>query len=258
MKEIKEGDKVRVTGDKLGHGLEIGTIAVILGPKDDEIFFIKVGNGTYSVSRSNVETLEQPEPKQDSDEERFSKSLTSPKTAKSFEVLAWVFDRRIAALKKEVEQMKKERAKVDGVPENPEDITPPKKPKRWRAKHGDEYYYTKLSGLVNRARDLGYSVDHFNYNQRNYFQTRDEADQYVEKLKTISEIRNRIEELNDGWEPCFDGESLNYYMLVQDGIIRYNVDRKNQYQQSWKYMRDLSVYLTLKEEFGDRLKVLFE
>lgn len=73
-----------------------------------------------------------------------------------------------------------------------------KKGKRWRPKHGDEYWRVNGVGHVDWAMWVDRPDDLFAYNQNNCFQTKEEAEEHLENLKTKGELRQLAEELNDG------------------------------------------------------------
>ncbi len=302
MKEIKEGDKVRITGDKLGHGLEIETIAIILGFKGDDEYFIKVGNGTYRVSISNVQPLEHPEPQQESLKPRKSELFDMAEVIngvteniersleRKFDSVIDTINKRLSALEKEVEQVKTlqvkrekdgldaitrfmelgngtERAKaieevvgllmeeLDRIKKQ-EDSR--EKTKRWRSGIRGEYYFADHDFCVELGEDDRHVIDNGNYKSGNYFPTREQAEHHANRLKTIAEIRNRIEELNGGWEPEFKNGEMNYAFHKYQGRIRMEYSSMTQHLETWKYFDTAEIGEQLIKEFGDRLKVLFE
>ena len=134
----------------------------------------------------------------------------------------------------------------------------PKKPKRWRAEKDGKYFTVGDAGTVGcRTEDL-HPYDDYRYEQRNYFQTQEEGERYRDKLILKAEIRNRIEELNDGWEPDFKYGIKNYSTLIEFGEIKYDYTDISQALESWKYLKNYEVFEILKKEFGEDLKVLFE
>ena len=61
--------------------------------------------------------------------------------------------------------------------------------KRWRAEKGYGYYYITARGLVEAKTEAGLDLDNSRYEFGNYFQTREQAEFEVERLKVIAELR---------------------------------------------------------------------
>lgn len=133
-----------------------------------------------------------------------------------------------------------------------------KKPKRWRADRDIGFYYlVDQDNQVERYMDEWDDIDTVLWNHRNYFQTKESAQQHADNLKTIAEIRNRIEELNDGWEPEFKNGEMNYAFHKYQGRIRMEYSSITQHLETWKYFDTAEIGEQLIKEFGDRLEVLF-
>ncbi|KYL05222.1 hypothetical protein [Fusobacterium necrophorum] len=57
------------------------------------------------------------------------------------------------------------------------------KPKHWRAKYGERYYYTDYCAYVQFATEHNTTTDNRLYELGNYFQTREQAEKALEKVK---------------------------------------------------------------------------
>lgn len=57
--------------------------------------------------------------------------------------------------------------------------------KRWRAKHGEYYYYFDTILNIEKEKDLLLRVDDERYNIYNYFKSEQEAQQYADKIKEL-------------------------------------------------------------------------
>lgn len=59
------------------------------------------------------------------------------------------------------------------------------KPKRWRAINGEWYYSINISGEIIRIQDKRRIFDDDNYDFGNYFQTHEQAEKALEKIKKV-------------------------------------------------------------------------
>lgn len=60
------------------------------------------------------------------------------------------------------------------------------KPKRWRAVHGQTYYYVSLGSVrVANGTESGHTVDYNLWKSGNYFKTITEAETYLNEFKEI-------------------------------------------------------------------------
>lgn len=57
------------------------------------------------------------------------------------------------------------------------------KQKKWRAEKNGEYYYINHDGTIYLGRDYYISTDNDRYNLGNYFQTREQAERALERVK---------------------------------------------------------------------------
>ena len=61
--------------------------------------------------------------------------------------------------------------------------------KRWRAEKDDEYYFINTGGGINCDIEQVVALDDSRYNIGNYFQTAEEAEFEIERLKVIAELK---------------------------------------------------------------------
>lgn len=145
--------------------------------------------------------------------------------------------------------------------------------KRWRAEKNILYYTVdefrkeniKLDNIT--LDDAGYNLemntamDDFNYKTRNYFKTKEEAEEYREKLKTYYDLLDLADELNGdrkiNWN---DKEQEKYY-------IYYNTRDKSIVTINTYFFKGLGQIYCLDENFldialerigKDRLEKLFK
>ena len=133
--------------------------------------------------------------------------------------------------------------------------------KRWKPEYGEMYRYVSRKGSIYPCCWENDEIDIFCYNQRNCFKTEKEAQDHLDKLNTIAQIRDRIEELNEGWVPDWiDLDQNKNYLHKNQKTETFKVDSSvwNQNLESWKYFRSVEIGEQLIKEFGAKLNVLFE
>ena len=123
------------------------------------------------------------------------------------------------------------------------------KGKIWKPNDGDSYYYICSSGVIsNDTFSEGWSQDRLRRNFCNAFQTQEDAEKMLEKLKII----NRLKELstinfNDDW-------NQKHYIISYDSVakrIHYYVHRF--YRES-----PFEVYFATKEDCENAIKEIGE
>ena len=97
-------------------------------------------------------------------------------------------------LKKQISDLQSKVAKIEN--ESKEE----KKGKRWRAKVNGTYFYVDDSGDVDVVPCYEYNDDgdNYRYKTRNYFKTKEEAEEYKEVMNTYYDLMDLAEELNNG------------------------------------------------------------
>lgn len=72
-----------------------------------------------------------------------------------------------------------------------------KESKRWKPNDGEEYYYIDDEGSINYHFFANDEIDNFLYFSNNCFQTKEEAEFHLEKLKVYYELKNFADENNE-------------------------------------------------------------
>jgi hypothetical protein len=134
----------------------------------------------------------------------------------------------------------------------------PKTVKRWRNFHDDDYYYLCDYGHIENCEQSLDGVDDHRYNIGNYFETEEEAEAYRDKLIKIQAIKDRIAELNGGWEPKFKCNNPNYAFYMYGENIHIEGWEFAQNSPKWSYFKSQEIGEQLMKEFGDDLFLLFE
>lgn len=95
-----------------------------------------------------------------------------------------------------MKDLKELRKKYEELGEEIKRLENLKKKKRWRADIGKEYYYINENGVVFYDEENCNYIDKFRYKTRNYFETVEEAEKYLEKIEIYYELMDLAEELN--------------------------------------------------------------
>lgn len=101
--------------------------------------------------------------------------------------------------------------------------------KRVRVKEGEKYWSLGDFGDSTSYKDLNDKIDNFNYRIGNYFKTKEQAENYKEKLLIEQELRDVAMELNKG-------EKIDWDDVNQEKIsLGYNFP-VNSIQCSYEYL----------------------
>ena len=90
-----------------------------------------------------------------------------------------------------------------------------------------KYYYLNDCGETEIETDEDYPVDNFRYSIGNYFETKEQVENYKEKLLIEQELRDIAMELNKGEEIDWNNQDQKKYCLEYDflsnsiGYIKY-------------------------------------
>ena len=95
-------------------------------------------------------------------------------------------------LKKQISELQSKVTKLEN------EIKEEKKGKRWRAKVNDTYIYINDVGYVDDSHENNDSFDKYRFKTRNYFKTEEEAQRYLDNIKTYYELKDLADELNAG------------------------------------------------------------
>jgi hypothetical protein len=135
----------------------------------------------------------------------------------------------------------------------------PQKKKRWKPDLGKKYYFVSISGEAVDTYMDDDELDNFTYYTFNMFETKQEAEEKLEAIKKKYEIINRIEELNNGWEPDWDIEVLKWSLYYENDIRKWSVSPAFFFKRmpDKYYFKSEKIGEQLISEFGDDLKYLF-
>lgn len=147
--------------------------------------------------------------------------------------------------------------------------------KRWRAEKNILYYTVdefrkeniKLDNIT--LDDAGYNLemntamDDFNYKTRNYFKTKEEAEEYREKLKTYYDLLDLADELNGDRKVDWKNKEQHKYNIsynVNEEKLYINFDFFGKYKNLGEiYCLDENFLDLALERIGkDRLEKLFK
>lgn len=156
------------------------------------------------------------------------------------------YEEEIKMLKAEIAKLKEEKKPV----------------KRWRAEKGiGKYCYMDSYGEAYICIDDYMDYDDYRYETGNYFKTKEEAENYQEKLLIYQELKGIAIELNNGekidWE---DRTKIKYYFYkdTEDNKL-YESGVYYTYELGRIYCLDKNFLEIAKERIGEeRLKKLFE
>lgn len=126
-------------------------------------------------------------------------------------------EKKIEKLSKDLEELKCELDK--------EKLSNTQMNTRWRANNGETYYYAFGDGDIAQNREENGGTPTKHYNLGNYFQTKEEVEKVVEKIKIYIKLKDLALRLNKGeqidWENrnqpkqyiSFDNESNELFYL---------------------------------------------
>lgn len=140
----------------------------------------------------------------------------------------------------------------DGKLEKPQSF------KRWRAEGANRYYCVAGDGKVYPCIDINGLNSIHNFATGNYFQTREEAEAYNQKLLKTQAIKDRIRELNRGWVADWGDNNQKTFCFEKSGArIRIGCYVALQFFHDDLYMKSEEVANRILNEFGKDLNVLF-
>ena len=167
---------------------------------------------------------------------------------------------KIEELKNNLENYYKDmKAKIEEVEK--EELKKAETKKRWRAEVNETYYFIDEELECAKATETLHRLDDKMYKYRNYFQTREQAEKVVERIKIYIELKDLAEELNGSEEIDWNNENQYKYDIIYDhGYKTFRqygfIDCKDLGQI---HCLDKDFLEKAKERIGeDRLKKLFE
>lgn len=111
-------------------------------------------------------------------------------------------------MQEQVRRLQEELDKLNEQVESMED----KNEARWRAKKGDKYSFVTDAGDISRVLEVNDEADNFRYLTGNYFETKQEAEEYKENFIIKTELKDLALRLNNGKEIWSDTEQIKYYI----------------------------------------------
>lgn len=121
-------------------------------------------------------------------------------------------EKKIEKLSKELEDLKHE---LDKEKSN--------NCERYRANCGEKYYYYGSMGMVSDCDESNDEYDINRYAMGNYFQTREEAEKVVEKIKIYIQLKDLALRLNNGEEIDWKNDKQDKYCIVWDVLNNKNL-----------------------------------
>lgn len=98
----------------------------------------------------------------------------------------------------ENEDLEELEIKYKELGEKIENLKNKKKCKRLRAENHSIYYFINDYGNISFKTENHINIDDFRYKTRNYFKTREEAQEHLDNINTYYDLMNLAEELNNG------------------------------------------------------------
>lgn len=130
-------------------------------------------------------------------------------------------------LQKEIEELQKK--KDDLMKESKSKL---EKPKRWRAKYNEEYYFVDSAGYICNEIETKTITDYKRYDMGNYFQTIDKAKKYKEKQLLEQKIKDIALKLNDNKEIDWNNHTqTKYHLIFNHKIGKIGLDNTHYIQQ---------------------------
>lgn len=148
-----------------------------------------------------------------------------------------------------VADLEKELAQLKQIINEPE---PVKSFKRWRAELGRIYYRFGIDGDTDTSREVNDLIDNFNYSIGNYFQTKEEAEEYRDKLIFNQSVIDRIAELNEGWTPDWSDEyQEKFRLLLKIDNLKITRSWSDKYTSDNKHFKSREIGETILKEFDN-------
>lgn len=158
--------------------------------------------------------------------------------------------KKIEELSKELEDLKQEldKAKSNNC-------------KRYRANCGERYYYYGSTGMVSDYYENNDDLDTNMYVMGNYFQTKEEAEKVVEKIKIYTQLKDLALRLNNGEEIDWENNNEPKYFIFYDNRYKKIYTICNYYNKELGqiYCLDENFLDIARQEIGEEnLKKIFE
>lgn len=126
------------------------------------------------------------------------------------------------------------------------------KPKRWKPEYGEIYFAVGFDGVVYENEWFNRDSDWHRYKTRNCFKTKEEAEEELERILFVNEVRDFIEEENGDWAYDDKKTTGNRFMVsYEQGYLCIT---------EWNFMfRHTSEYKYFKsKEIGEKILAKFD
>ena len=163
--------------------------------------------------------------------------------------------KELKELKKELKELKKEFNELAKI------INKEVPSARWRADEDEKYYFIDRDGDVDFDLDVRERTSINHYNLGNYFQTKEETEKVVEKIKIYTQLKDLALKLNKGkkidWK---NNNQPKYYIYYDsnDNLLKYTC-RSTSRDMCTIYCLNHRFFDIAKPEIGEeKLIKLFE
>lgn len=120
----------------------------------------------------------------------------------------------------------------------------------------DLYYYI-LEGQILSTRFCNTEADLFNYKTRNCFKTKEEAEEEFERILFVNEVRDFIEEENDGWDYNNNHEDV-FIISYEEGVLKYtDWDYRYKHTSDYKYFKSKEIGEKILAKFDNQKLIRF-
>lgn len=143
---------------------------------------------------------------------------------------------------------------IELTEEQIEAITPKKKyGRKWIV--WEKYYFIKAIGEVASDSNYNRTDDQCKFNMWNYYNTLEEAQFALNRQIAITEINDRIDELNEGWVPDWNtSQQWKYFICCEDNLLSATVLHSCNPQVMLNYMKTSEIAEKIISEFKNNLE----
>jgi hypothetical protein len=131
--------------------------------------------------------------------------------------------------------------------------------KRWRAKKNELYWFISSDGIVGSSPEENDPVDKIRYRIGNYFKTREEAKEAIEKMKIYMQLKDLALRLNEGEKIDWANSNQYKYNIYYEYNSLTTTGTYGYQDIGQIYCIDKNFLEIAKQEIGEEnLKKLFE
>ena len=131
-----------------------------------------------------------------------------------------------------------------------------KENKRWRAEHGNKYYF--FGSNIWTWDDLGLDSDNFLYNSGNYFKTEKEAEEYKEYLLADRKIKDWILENDEEGTDWKNFNKLKFYPIINYEYKKIDWGNSSIYKTNFYNVSSSELVQKLIKECEKELLIVFK